>query len=157
MRPGGGYLEAGSFSQGLSSSSTSQSFQQIVTDLQSRLQRHEEEIRCLRQQQNLLGSTSSCVVPGRAPDLAQPRVESKWEFLCGRFEEYYHPVFEGGLDPFRAEQWMGMISSILDSMGVVGHDRVNSATYVLRDDARTWWEVVSQTRDTTVMDWKEFR
>ena len=73
--------------------------------------------------------------------------------FCGRFHEYYPLVFEGGLDPFRAEQWMAMISSILDSMGLVGHDRVACATYVLRDDARTWWEVVSQTRDTYVMDW----
>ena len=52
---------------------------------------------------------------------------------------------------------MCMISSILDSMGLVGHNRMICATYVLRDDARTWWEVVSQTRDTAVMDWKEFR
>ena len=129
----------------------------MITDLQSRLQRHEEEIRCLKQQQNLLGSTSSFVVPGVAPALAQPRVESRWEFLCGRFQEYYPPVFEGGQDPFRAEQWIGMISSILDSMGLVGHDRVICATCILRDDARTWWEVVSQTRNTAVMDWKEFR
>ena len=90
------------------------------------------------------------------PVLTHPRVENRWISL-GRFQEYYLLVFEGGLDPFRAEQWMGMISSILDSMGLVGHDRVICATCVLRDDARTWWEVVSQTRDTTVMDWKEFR
>ena len=122
----------------------------MFTDLQSRLQRHEEEIRCLRQQQNLLGSTSSYVVQGMAPGLAQPRVENRWEFLCGRFLKFYPPIFEGGLDPFRAEQWMGMISSILDSMGLVGHDRVICATYVLRDDSRVWWEVVSQTRDTCV-------
>ena len=89
--------------------------------------------------------------------MAQPRVENRWEFLCGRFQEYYPPVFDGGLDPFRAEQWMGMISSILDSMGLVGHDRVACATFVLRDDARMWWEVVSQTQDTVVMNWKEFR
>ena len=107
------------------------------------MQRHEEEIRYLKQQRSLLGSTSSLVMPGVAPVLAQPRVENRWEFLCGRFQEYYPPVFEGGLDPFRAEQWMGMISSILDSMGLVGHDRVICATFVLRDDARMWWEVVS--------------
>ena len=50
MRPGGGYTEAGSYSQGFSSSSTPMNFQQMFTDLQSRLQRHEEEIRCLKQQ-----------------------------------------------------------------------------------------------------------
>ena len=64
------------------------------------------------------------VMPEVASALAQPRVEKRWEFLCGRFQEYYPPVFEGVLYPFRAEQWMGMISSILDSMGLVGHDRV---------------------------------
>ena len=49
MRPGGGYTEAGSYSQGISSSSAPMNFQQMFTDLQSRLQRHEEEIRCLKQ------------------------------------------------------------------------------------------------------------
>ena len=115
----------------------------MFLDLQSRLQRHGEDIRCLKQQQNLLGSTSSLVMPEVAPVLAQPKVENRWEFLCGRFQEYYPPVFEGGLDPFRVEQWMGMISSILDSMGLVGHDRVICATCVLQDVGQTWWEVVS--------------
>ena len=157
MRPGDSYTGAGSYSQGISSSSVPMNVQQTLTDLQSRLQRHEEEIRYLKQQRSLLGSTPSFAMTGVASVSTQPRVENRWEFLCGRFQEYYPPVFEGGLDPFRAEQWMGMISSILDSMGLVGHDRVIYATYVLRDDAQTWWEIVSQTRDTFVMDWKEFR
>ena len=70
MRPHGGYTEAGSYSQGISSLYAPMNFQQMITDLQSRLQRHEEEIRCLKQQRNLLGSTSSFIVSGVAPALA---------------------------------------------------------------------------------------
>ena len=50
MRPGGGYIGVGSYSQGFSSSFAPMNFQHMFTDLQSRLQRHEEEIRCLKQQ-----------------------------------------------------------------------------------------------------------
>ena len=46
MRPDGGYTEAGSFNMVLSSSSALQNFQQMFTDVQLRLQRQEEEIRC---------------------------------------------------------------------------------------------------------------
>ena len=93
MRPSDSYTGAGSYSQGISSSSAPLNVQQTLTDLQLRLQRHEEEIRCLKQQQVLSGNTSSFVVPRVAPVLAQPRVENRWEFLCGRFQEYYPLVF----------------------------------------------------------------
>ena len=93
MRPGGGYTEAGSYSHGLSSSSAPQNFQQMFTNLQLRLQRQEEEIRCLKQQHILLGNASSFAMPRVASVLTQPRVEKRWEFLCGRFQEYYSPIF----------------------------------------------------------------
>ena len=77
MRPGGRYTKVGDYSQGLNSSPAPQNFQQLFIDVQLRLQRKEEEIRCLKQQQVLSGNTSSFVMPGVAPVLAQPRVENR--------------------------------------------------------------------------------
>ena len=50
-----------------------------------------------------------------------------------------------------------MITSILDFMRVEGNDRVACATYMLREDARIWWEVASQTRDVSTLSWDGFR
>ena len=50
-----------------------------------------------------------------------------------------------------------MITAILDFMRVEGHDRVACATYMLREDARIWWEVASQTRDVTTLSWEGFK
>ncbi|XP_062094242.1 uncharacterized protein LOC133800303 [Humulus lupulus] len=36
-------------------------------------------------------------------------------------------------------------------------DKVACVTYMLRDDAQIWWEVVSQTRNVAMMGWEEFR
>ncbi|XP_062094401.1 uncharacterized protein LOC133800456 isoform X1 [Humulus lupulus] len=52
---------------------------------------------------------------------------------------------------------MNMISLILDFMRVEGSERVACASYMLRDDARIWWDVVSQQRNVAVMTWEEFK
>lgn len=49
-----------------------------------------------------------------------------------------------------------MIKIVLDFMDLVGHDRVMCATYMFRKDARTWWDVISQTRDVSTLSWEEF-
>ena len=50
-----------------------------------------------------------------------------------------------------------MITTILDFMRVSGNERVACATYMLRADARIWWEVVCQRRNVEVMTWEEFK
>ena len=50
-----------------------------------------------------------------------------------------------------------MITSIMDFMRVAGYDRVAYAAYMLRDDARIWWEMVTQDRDVTTVTWEEFQ
>ncbi|XP_062099687.1 uncharacterized protein LOC133805521 [Humulus lupulus] len=52
---------------------------------------------------------------------------------------------------------MSVMGSTLDFKRVEGNDRVAYATYMLRDDARIWWEVISQARDVTTMTWAEFQ
>ena len=67
----------------------------------------------------------------------QSATENKWEPLYERFRKQHPPTFEGGPDPVREEQWMNMISSILDFMRVEGNERVACASYMFREDART--------------------
>ena len=52
---------------------------------------------------------------------------------------------------------MNMIFSILDFMRVEGNERVACANYMLREDVRIWWDVVSQRRNVVVMTWEKFR
>ena len=92
-----------------------------------------------------------------APVLVQLVVENRWEPLYERFRKQHPPTFEGGPDPLRAEQWMNMISSILDFMRVQGNERVACASYMFREDARIWWDVVVQRRNVSVMTREEFR
>ena len=83
-------------------------------------------------------------------------MENKWEPLYERFRKQHPPTFESGPDPW-AEQWMNMISSILDFMRVEGNERVACASYMLREDAHIWWDVVSQRRNIAIMTREEFR
>ena len=36
-------------------------------------------------------------------------------------------------------------------------EKVYCAVYMLKRDARIWWDVIRQTRDTTQMTWTEFQ
>ena len=91
------------------------------------------------------------------PAIESWEVGNRWEPLYERFRKQQPLIFEGGPDPLKAEQWLTMITTILDFMRIEGHDRVACATYMLREDARIWWEVASQTRDVTTLSWEGFK
>ena len=50
-----------------------------------------------------------------------------------------------------------MVTAILNFIRVVGNETVACATYMFREDARIWWEVISQTRNVNTLDWEKFR
>ena len=50
-----------------------------------------------------------------------------------------------------------MITTILDFMRVSGNERVACATYMFREDARIWWEVITQTKNVNALSWEEFQ
>ena len=52
---------------------------------------------------------------------------------------------------------MNMVSSILDFMRVEGNEIVACASYMFREDAHIWWDVVVQRRNVAVMTWEEFK
>ncbi|XP_062102962.1 uncharacterized protein LOC133813952 [Humulus lupulus] len=75
-----------------------------------------------------------------APILEIFQIGNHLEPLYVRFWKQHPSMFEGSVDPWKAEHWMSMMGTIMDFTRVEGNDRVACATYMLRDDARIWWE-----------------
>ena len=132
-----------------------ENWQQLMAEMQARLQSQDELIRILQQAPS--GSVAPAGPPALVPVVQPVDVGNKVEPLYERFRKQQPPIFEGGPDPLKAEKWMTMITTILDFMRVKGHNRVACATYMLREDARIWWEVASQTRDVTTLSWEGFK
>ncbi|KAL5574614.1 hypothetical protein UlMin_016313 [Ulmus minor] len=59
-------------------------------------------------------------------------------------------------DPLVAEEWLSSIQTILDFMHLNEREKVLCATYVLKKDARYWWETVKMRRNVQDMTWDEF-
>ncbi|XP_060973967.1 uncharacterized protein LOC133039156 [Cannabis sativa] len=97
-------------------------------------------------------------VPAAPAVLAEQHVAgNRMEPLYERFKKQTPPVFLGGPDVLKAEQWLTVIERILNFMGVVGNDRVACSTFQFQEDALIWWEMVSLTKDVARMTWEEFR
>ena len=125
-------------------------WQAMLTVMEARLLRAEDDARRYRRQAER--QNPEAVVPQvQPPALVLPMVAVNREPLFERFRKQHPPTFEGSTDPLVAEQWMDLVTSILDCMGVEGNDRVSCASYMLRGDARIWWGMVSQIRDVRAL------
>ena len=109
----------------------------MLAAIEARLLRAEEDARVyMRQAERQV--PEAVVPPVQLPTPIPPVAEVNREPLFERFRKQHPPTFEGSTDPLVAEQWMDLIASILDFMGVVGNDRVTCASYMLKGDARIW-------------------
>ena len=88
--------------------------------MEARMLRDEEELRMTRRQ------------------AAPPARDANREPLYERFRKHHPPTFEGGTDLLKVEQWLDLLTSILEFMGVEGNDRVGCVSHMLRDGARIW-------------------
>ncbi|KAL5549395.1 hypothetical protein UlMin_004626 [Ulmus minor] len=79
------------------------------------------------------------------------------EPLYERFRKQHPPVFEGSSNPLIAEEWLRSIEDIFNFMRLNDHERVLCAIYMLRKDARFWWDVVKQTLNAEALVWEEFK
>ena len=66
------------------------------------------------------------------------------------------PVFEGTVDPAVAEEWVSTIEKIIEFVQIEDVEKVKCAMYMLRNDARIWWEAVKKNQDVATMTWAEF-
>ncbi|KAL5554966.1 hypothetical protein UlMin_037202 [Ulmus minor] len=134
----------------------------MVANMQQRMEAQEAEIQNLRRQQNHSeqgheeehesGPEIEQPVPPRAPE--HPVIQQ--EPLYERFRRMKPDEFEGSSDPLVAEEWLSSIQTILDFMHLNEREKVLCATYVLKKDARYWWETVKMRRNVQDMTWDEF-
>ncbi|KAM6559796.1 hypothetical protein CsatA_029035 [Cannabis sativa] len=127
-------------------------------EMQARIEEQDLEIQRLRQQG--APAVPVPVVPVAPAPAAQAEMvvaAHRLEPLYERFRKQAPPVFLGGPDVSKAEQWLTVITRILNFMGVTGNDRVVCATFQFQEDALVWWDMVSQIHDVTTMTWERFQ
>ena len=66
------------------------------------------------------------------------------------------PIFRGGPNFLEVENWMKEIKKILDVMTMLEERRVSLASFMLRDEADNWWDMIKTTQDVTQMVWMRF-
>ena len=66
------------------------------------------------------------------------------------------PLFEGSINPLDAEEWLSTMETILDFMELRDDEKIICATYVLRKEARYWWDAVKTRRNIREMTWTDF-
>ena len=66
------------------------------------------------------------------------------------------PEFEGSPDPLVADEWLSNLQVILNFMNLSVREKVRCASFVLKNDARYWWETVYMRRDVYLMSWADF-
>ncbi|KAL5578237.1 hypothetical protein UlMin_019936 [Ulmus minor] len=134
----------------------------MMANMQQRMEAQEAEIQNLRRQRNHSEQGHEeehesepeieQPVPPRAPEHPAIRQEPLYE----RFRLMKPDEFEGSSNPLVAEEWISSIQTILDFMHLNEREKVLCATYVLKKDARYWWETVKMRRNVQDMTWDEF-
>ena len=68
------------------------------------------------------------------------------------------PTFVGKEDPMLLENWLRDMEKIFTANGTPEAQKVNQATFYLREDADTWWETEGQTiSNQPNFDWDSFK
>ncbi|XP_057545909.1 uncharacterized protein LOC130824905 [Amaranthus tricolor] len=68
------------------------------------------------------------------------------------------PIFVGKEDPMLLENWLRDMEKIFTANGTPETQKVNKATFYLREDAETWWENEGQTiNNQPNFDWDSFK
>ncbi|XP_042380066.1 uncharacterized protein LOC121972467 [Zingiber officinale] len=74
-----------------------------------------------------------------------------------QFRELGPTEFKGTTDPIGAEGWIRSLEMIFDFMQLTDANKVKCAIFMLRDDARVWWEGVRLTVDLATLTWTDFK
>ncbi|KAL5555170.1 hypothetical protein UlMin_037406 [Ulmus minor] len=134
----------------------------MMANMQQRMEAQEAEIQNLRRHQNH-SEQGHEEEPKSGPEIEQPvplraleHPVIQQEPLYERFRRMKPDEFEGSSDPLVAEEWLSSIQTILDFMHLNEREKVLCATYVLKKDARYWWETVKMRRNVQDMTWDEF-
>ena len=64
--------------------------------------------------------------------------------------------FEGLTEPIITEKWLNFVQTILDFLNFNDQDKVRCNTFLLKKDAKYWWETIKIWRNTAEMSWANF-
>ena len=130
---------------------------ELIANLQARLDAQEQENQVIRQQLAQLTQQQPQVEIPPPPVPAAPAVPvNPEEPLFERFRRMKPPEFKGSTDLLEAEEWLTSLQIILNFMNLTEQEKVLCASYVLKKDARYWWETVALRRNVMTMTWNEF-
>ena len=76
--------------------------------------------------------------------------------LIKDFKSFVPLVFLGGINFLEAEHWLKRVKKILDVLEVPEEQRVSLASFMLRDESDSWWDMVKSTYDVPHMGWTQF-
>ncbi|XP_042388479.1 uncharacterized protein LOC121980479 [Zingiber officinale] len=74
-----------------------------------------------------------------------------------QFKELGPTEFKSATDPLVAEEWIQSLETIYDFMQLTNADKVRCAIFMLRGDARIWWEGTRSSVDLDTMTWDGFK
>ena len=78
------------------------------------------------------------------------------ETLYSRLNRMEPKEFKGSTDPYKAEDWLHSTQEILEIMELSDKEKILYATFMLKREARYWWEMVRRRIDVSLMTWAKF-
>ncbi|XP_042454998.1 uncharacterized protein LOC122039050 [Zingiber officinale] len=102
-----------------------------------------------KQIQQLLQAREQESTPRRPTPSAHP--------VYRQFRELGPTEFKGTTDPIVVEGWIRALERIYDFMQLTDTDKVRCAIFMLRDDARVWWEGARLTVDFSTLTWADLK
>ncbi|GFZ01882.1 hypothetical protein Acr_15g0004910 [Actinidia rufa] len=77
--------------------------------------------------------------------------------LHEQFMKLNPPEFMGATDPLVAEEWLKKLDTIFEVMEVTSEQKLTLATFMLRGEARNWWESMRRMQPEGVpVSWQRF-
>ncbi|XP_012850982.1 PREDICTED: uncharacterized protein LOC105970696 [Erythranthe guttata] len=74
-----------------------------------------------------------------------------------RFLRMHPAEFHGGPDPTIGEEWITSLEVIFDYMEMSDQDRIHCSLFLLKNEARHWWEGTKEGIDLTNTTWSAFK
>ncbi|XP_024018880.1 uncharacterized protein LOC112090859 [Morus notabilis] len=85
-----------------------------------------------------------------------PAEDRRWISTLERFRRMKAPEFHGSTDPIEADNWLTDVQVDLNLMRLNDHEKVLCASYMLKKEARRWWQTVELKRNVDEMTWQDF-
>ncbi|XP_042423226.1 uncharacterized protein LOC122010819 [Zingiber officinale] len=111
----------------------------------------------LHEQNCIHGERIQQILQAREQGSTPRRSTSSTQPVYKQFRELRPMEFKGATDPIAAEGWIRSLETIFDFMQLTDADKVRCAIFMLRDDARVWWEGAWLTVDLTILTWADFK